>query len=60
MAEMKAQDLVSCRVQKVVRLALEKGAPPKVIEGMAFEERILFNSVHQLIEAWRNTILCSP
>ncbi|HDI46780.1 MAG TPA: DNA replication complex GINS family protein [Candidatus Methanomethylia archaeon] len=60
MAETKAQDLVSCRIQKVIRLALEKEAHPKIVESMAFEERILFNEVHQLVEAWRNTILRSP
>lgn len=56
-AELKAKDLVNCRLQKIVRIALDRTPPKNLIDNMAAEEKVLFNSIRELIEVWRSHIL---
>lgn len=56
-ADLKAKDLINCRLQKIVRIALDRTPPKNLIDNMAAEEKALFNSIRELIEVWRSHIL---
>ncbi len=55
--QMKAQDLVNCRLQKIMRLALERNPAKSSIDALEPEERALFNILRTEIEDWRQKIL---
>ncbi|RLE52233.1 MAG: hypothetical protein DRJ33_04270 [Candidatus Methanomethylicota archaeon] len=56
-AEIKANDLVNCRLQKIVKMALDKNPPKNLVDNMTTEEKVFFNSLRELIEKWRGLIL---
>ncbi|MEM2214362.1 MAG: hypothetical protein QXD66_02785 [Candidatus Nezhaarchaeales archaeon] len=55
--EVKLTDVVNCRVQKIVSLALTGTQPPReVLDRLTPEEKVLFNEVRRLISRWRQAI----
>jgi len=52
-----SQDILSCRLRKVVVLASSTGAPARVIQNLTEEEKWLYQELHRIIEEWRNRIL---
>ncbi len=54
---MKAQDLVNCRLQKILHLARERNPLTPSLEMMEPEELALFNSIREDIEEWRKKIV---
>jgi len=57
LAEVKLIDVINCRIQKIVNLALTGTQPPReVLDCLTPEERVLFNEVCGLISRWRRSI----
>lgn len=55
--EVRLTDIVNCRTQKIVSLALTGAQPPReVFDRLTPEEKILFNELRGLITRWRQTI----
>ena len=54
---MKAQDLVNCRLQKILRLAMERNPTKSLIEVLEPEEKALYSALRSEIEEWRQKIL---
>jgi len=54
---MKAQDLVNCRLQKILRLAMERNPTKSLIEVLEPEEKALYSALRSEIEGWRKKIL---
>lgn len=52
-----AQDIVNCRLRKIVGLAASPGQTEAVLQNLCREERILYNSLHTIISEWRSKIL---
>ncbi|PDM26997.1 hypothetical protein CP083_01030 [Candidatus Bathyarchaeota archaeon B24-2] len=52
-----SQDILSCRLRKVVVLASSTGVPARVIQNLTGEEKWLYQELHRIIEEWRNRIL---
>jgi len=56
-AFMKAQDLINCRLQKILHLSFERNPAKAVIDTLEPEERALFEALRSEIEDWRQKIL---
>jgi len=56
-AHMKAQDLINCRLQKILRISFEKNPQKNVVESLQPEEKALFNAIRSEIDEWREKIL---
>jgi hypothetical protein len=54
---MKAQDLINCRLQKILHLSFERNPAKTVIDTLEPEERGLFNALRAEMEEWRQKIL---
>ncbi|MCD6528941.1 DNA replication complex GINS family protein [Candidatus Bathyarchaeota archaeon] len=52
-----SQDILSCRLRKVVVLASSMEAPMRVVQNLTEEEKWLYQKLHRIIEDWRNRIL---
>ncbi len=56
-AEVRLIDIINCRVQKIVNMALTGTQPPReVLECLTPEEKLLFNEVCGLISRWRRSV----
>lgn len=49
--EVPLNDLLSSRIGKILKIAY-RGAPPKILEGLTYEEKWLYEHVHQTIKIW--------
>jgi len=57
MAKVKLIDIVNCRLQKIVNMALMGGQPPKdVLSCLTPEERALLEELSEAIERWRRSV----
>lgn len=57
LAEVRLIDVINCRVQKIVNMALTGAQPPReVLDCLTPEERMLFNELCSLISRWRRSI----
>ncbi|MHC1601584.1 MAG: hypothetical protein ACXQTB_04495 [Candidatus Nezhaarchaeales archaeon] len=57
MAEVKLTDIVNCRIQKIVYMALTGAQPPReVLENLTPEEKMLFDELSSTISRWRQSI----
>ena len=54
---MKAQDLMNCRLQKILRLAMERSPTKSLIDLLEPEEKALYSTLRSEIEGWRQKIL---
>lgn len=52
-----AQDIVNCRLQKIVSLASSPEQNNLILKDMATEERILYESLHNSIKEWKTGII---
>ena len=52
-----AQDIVNCRLQKIVSLASSPEQTNQTLKDMATEEHILYENLHTLISEWKTSIL---
>lgn len=52
-----AQDIVNCRLQKIVSLASSPDQTNQIQKDMATEERILYESLHNFIHEWKTSII---
>ncbi len=56
-AKYMAQDIIDCRLRKIVLLALSPQQTNNVLKDMALEERLIYEDLHDLINEWKNKIL---
>jgi len=56
-SEMKAQDMINCRLQKILRLSMERNPTKSLIDLLSQEERALYTALRSEIEGWRQRIL---
>ena len=57
LAEVRLIDIINCRAQKIVNIALTGAQPPReVLDCLTPEEKMLFNEVCGLISRWRRSI----
>ena len=56
-AHMKAQDLINCRLQKILHISFEKNPQKSVVDSLQPEEKALFNAIRSEIDEWREKIL---
>lgn len=54
---MKAQDLVNCRLQKILHLAMERNPLRHSLDLLTPEELALFSSIREEIDTWRKKII---
>ncbi len=52
-----AQDIVNCRLRKIVGLAASPGQVSIALQSLSREERVLYDSLHTIISEWRSKIL---
>jgi len=51
------RDIVNCRVRKIVSIAASPTPSDELIQGLAFEERILYSVLNGTIEDWKSKVL---
>ena len=56
-SQMKAQDMINCRLQKILRLSMERNPTKSLIDLLSQEERALYTALRSEIEGWRQRIL---
>jgi hypothetical protein len=57
LAEVRLVDVINCRIQKIVNMALTGAQPPReILDCLTPEERMLFNELCGLISRWRRSI----
>lgn len=54
---MKAQDLVNCRLQKILHLAIERNPTKASVDLLEPEELALYTSIRSGIDEWRKKII---
>jgi hypothetical protein len=52
-----AQDIVNCRLKKIVSLSSFPEKTNQFLQDLAMEERILYGSLHHFISVWRFNIM---
>ena len=52
-----AQDIVNCRLNKVVALAASPAQVDDALRSLSKEERILYDGLHATVSGWRSKIL---
>jgi DNA replication initiation complex subunit (GINS family) len=52
-----AQDIVNCRLQKIVSLASSPDQTNLTLKDMATEEHILYENLHTFISEWKTNII---
>jgi hypothetical protein len=52
-----SQDIVNCRLRKIVSLASSPEQTNQILKDLAKEERILYERLHAIINEWKNKIL---
>ncbi len=56
-SQMKAKDMINCRLQKILRLAMERSPTKSLIDLLSPEERGLYTVLRSEIEGWRQRII---
>ncbi|MEM2112318.1 MAG: hypothetical protein QXX08_10670 [Candidatus Bathyarchaeia archaeon] len=52
-----SQDIVNCRLKKIISLASTTEQESQIIRNLTKEEQELYNRLHTIINKWRNEIL---
>ena len=52
-----SQDIVNCRVKKIVSLASSPSLPSQALQNLAPEEKVFYYQLHKIIHEWRGKIL---
>lgn len=50
-------DILNCRMQKILQLALTESIPQTIIENMTIEERLLLKEVKNMLSTWKDKII---
>ncbi len=56
-SESLVRDIVNCRVRKIVSIAASPTPSDELIQGLAYEERILYSILNGTIEDWKSKVL---
>jgi hypothetical protein len=51
------RDIVNCRIRKIVSLAASPTPTEEILQGLAFEERVLYTVLNRTIEEWKSKLL---
>jgi DNA replication initiation complex subunit (GINS family) len=52
-----SQDIVNCRLRKIVSLASSPEQTNHILKDLAQEERILYERLHSIIDEWKSKML---
>jgi len=52
-----AQDIVNCRLRKIISLASIPAPESQVLKNLTPEERALYERIHQIVSEWRSKIV---
>ncbi len=51
------RDIVNCRMRKIVSLAASPTPSEELIQGLTYEERVLYSILNRTIEEWKGKLL---
>jgi len=51
------RDIVNCRIRKIVSLAASPTPSEELIQGLTYEERVLYSILNKTIEEWKTKLL---
>jgi hypothetical protein len=51
------RDIVNCRIRKIVSLAASPTPSEELIQGLTYEERVLYSILNKTIEEWKSKLL---
>ncbi len=51
------RDIVNCRIRKIVSLAASPTPSEELIQGLTYEERVLYSILNRTIEEWKRKLL---
>ena len=51
------RDIVNCRIRKIVSLAASPTPSEEMIQGLAYEERVLYSILNRIIDEWKSKLL---
>ncbi|MCS7097025.1 MAG: DNA replication complex GINS family protein [Candidatus Methanomethylicia archaeon] len=49
-------DIINCRIQKILQLAMVETVPPNILENMTIEEKMLLTEIKQVILTWKEQL----
>lgn len=52
-----SRDIVNCRLKKIVSLASAPAQTDQTLHNLTREERVLYESLREIIDSWKSTIL---
>jgi hypothetical protein len=56
-SESLVRDIVNCRIRKIVSLAASPTPSEELMQGLTYEERILYSILNKTIEEWKSKLL---
>jgi hypothetical protein len=51
------RDIVNCRIRKIVSIAASPTPSEELIQGLTYEERVLYSILNKTIEDWKSKLL---
>ncbi len=51
------RDIVNCRIRKIVSIAASPTPSDELIQGLSYEERVLYSILNKTIENWKSKLL---
>jgi DNA replication initiation complex subunit (GINS family) len=51
------RDIVNCRIRKIVSIAASPTPSEELIQGLTYEERVLYSILNKTIEEWKSKLL---
>ena len=56
-SESLVRDIVNCRLRKIVSIAASPTPSEELIQGLTYEERVLYSTLNKTIENWKSKLL---
>lgn len=56
-SESLVRDIVNCRLRKIVSIAASPTPSEELIQGLTYEERVLYSTLNKIIENWKSQLL---
>ena len=56
-SESLVRDIVNCRLRKIVSIAASPTPSEELIQGLTYEERVLYSTLNKIIENWKSKLL---
>ncbi|MEM3541893.1 MAG: hypothetical protein QXZ54_02075 [Candidatus Methanomethylicia archaeon] len=50
-------DIVNCRIQKILQLAITEAIPQTIMENMTMEEKMLLREIRYVLSTWKNKLI---